>query len=186
MDLQAYLFEHKYQQAQAMRNAKKVILDVANRFEKLTGRKYGFFEEYKLDDCDIAIVCMGSTAGTTKAVVDDLRSKGIKAGLLKIRVFRPFPVEEVAKALSHVKAVAILDKDDSVNGAGGPLFEDVTSSMYTQNIHVPAVNYVYGIGGRDTTTKDISGVYNDLQEIVFSGKVDNPFRYFGLRKRGNE
>ena len=184
MDLQAYLFEHKFQQAEAMRNAKKVILEVADRFEKLTGRKYGFFEEYRLEDADIAIVCMNSTAGTTKSVVDELRKKGIKAGLLKIRVFRPFPAEEVAKALSHLKAIAILDKTDSVNAAGGPLFEDVTSSMYTQNVHVPAVNYVYGIGGRDTTTKEISGVFSDLQEIAKSGKVDNPYRYFGLRKGG--
>ena len=182
MDLQAYLFEHKFQQAEAMRNAKKVILEVADRFEKLTGRKYGFFEEYRLEDADIAIVCMNSTAGTTKSVVDELRKKGIKAGLLKIRVFRPFPAEEVAKALSHLKAIAILDKTDSVNAAGGPLFEDVTSGMYTQNIHVPAVNYIYGIGGRDTTANDIEGVFNDLQEIVSNGTIDNPYRYFGLRR----
>ena len=184
MDVQAYLFEHKYQQAEAMKNAKKVILEVADKFEKLTGRKYGFFEEYKLDDAEIAIVCMNSTAGTTKAVVDDLRAKGVKAGLLKLRVYRPFPVEEVAKALSHLKAVAILDKADSLNGAGAPLFTDVTSSLYTQNVHVPAVNYIYGIGGRDTTTKELAGVFEDLQKIVKTGKVDNPYRYFGLRKGG--
>ncbi|MFR7873628.1 MAG: pyruvate ferredoxin oxidoreductase [Christensenellales bacterium] len=185
MDLQAFLFEHKYQQAEAMRNAKKVILDVAERFEKLTGRKYGFFEGYRLEDSEIAIVCMNSTAGTTKAVVDDLREKGIKAGLLKLRVFRPFPVEEIASALSNQKAIAILDKADSLNAAGGPLFEDVTSSMYTENVHVPAVNYIYGIGGRDTTVNDIAKVFADLQEIANSGKVENPFRYLGLRKEGN-
>ena len=185
MDLQAYLFEHKYQQAEAMRNAKKVILDVADRFEKMTGRKYGFFEEYRLDDAEIAIVCMNSTAGTAKAVVDELREQGVKAGLLKIRVYRPFPVEEVAQALSHLKAVAVLDKDDSVNAAGGPLFTDVTSAMYAKSEeHVPIVNYIYGIGGRDTTTKDIAGVFTDLQEIAKTGNVENPFRYFGLRKGG--
>ena len=184
MDLQAFLFEHKYQQAQAMRNAKKVVLEVADRFEKMTGRKYGFFEEYKLDDAEVAIVCMNSTAGTTKAVVDDLREKGVKAGLLKIRMFRPFPVEEVAKALSHLKAIAVLDKADSVNGAGSPLFTDVTSSMYTQNVHVPTVNYVYGIGGRDTTTKEIASVYADLEKIAQTGDIQNPYRYLGLRRRG--
>src|SRR5574344_868044 len=183
MDLQSFLFEHKYQQAEAMRNSKRVILEVADKFEKMTGRKYGFFEEYRMEDSEIAIVCMNSTAGTTKAVVDDLRSKGIKAGLLKIRVFRPFPVEEVSKAVSHLKAVAILDKADSMNAAGGALFEDVTSAMYTQNIHVPAVNYIYGIGGRDTTATDISEIFDDLQEISRSGKVNNPYRYSGLRKR---
>ena len=182
LDLQAYLFEHKTQQADAMRNAKKVILEVSEEFEKLTGRKYSFFEEYKLDDAEIAIVCMNSTAGTTKFVVDSLREKGIKAGLLKVRVFRPFPGEEIAKALSHVKAVAVLDKADSLNAIGGALFEDVTSSMFVQNIHVPTVNYVYGIGGRDTTADQIESVYNDLSEIAKDGNVGNPYRYVGLRK----
>lgn len=184
LDLQAYLFEHKAMQAEAMKNAKQVILDVAKDFEKMTGRKYGLFEEYKLDDAEIAIVCMNSTAGTTKFVVDNLREKGIKAGLLKIRVFRPFPVDEVANSLSHLKAIAILDKADSLNAAGGALFEDVTSAMYVNNKIVPAVNYVYGIGGRDTKADDIEKVYNDLLEIAKTGKVENPYRYFGLRKEG--
>ena len=165
-----------------MKNAKKVILEVSEEFEKMTGRKYGLFEEYKLDDAEIAIVCMNSTAGTTKYVVDKLREQGIKAGLLKVRVYRPFPVDEIADALSHLKAVAILDKADSLNAAGGALFEDVTSAMYVNEKHVPAVNYVYGIGGRDTKADDIEGVYNDLIEIAKTGKVENPYRYFGLRK----
>lgn len=182
MDLQAYLFEHKYQQAEAMRNAKKVILEVAEEFEKMTGRKYGLFEEYKLEDAEIAVVCMNSTAGTTKDVVDSLREKGVKAGMLKVRVFRPFPAEEIAKALSHLKAVAVLDKADSLNGVGGALFEDVVSGMYMNENNVKAVNYVYGIGGRDTTAKEIESVYTDLADIAKTGEVGNPYRYLGLRK----
>ena len=182
LDLQGYLFEHKAQQAEAMKNAKNVILDVSKDFEKTFGRKYGLFEEYKLEDAEIAIVCMNSTAGTTKFVVDELRDKGIKAGLLKIRVYRPFPGEEVAKALSHVKAVAVLDKSDSLNAIGGALFSDVTSSMFVNGVNVPTVNYVYGIGGRDTTSTQIESVYSDLQEIAKVGKVENPYRYLGLRK----
>ena len=182
LDLQAHLFEHKYQQATAMRNAKKVIAEVSKEFEELTGRKYSFFEEYKLDDAEIAIVCMNSTAGTTKYVVDQLRNKGIKAGLLKIRMFRPFPTEEIAKALSHLKAVAVLDKADSLNGAGGALFEDVTSAMFVNNVQVPTVNYVYGIGGRDTTSNDIESVYNDLTEIANNGGTNDFYRYLGVRK----
>ena len=185
MDLQAYLFEHKYQQANAMRAAKKVILEVAEDFEKMTGRKYSFFEEYKLEDAEIAIICMNSTAGTTKVVVDALREQGVKAGLLKLRVFRPFPAEEIAKAVSHVKALAVLDKAESLNACGGALFTDVTSGLYTNGVQVPTVNYVYGIGGRDTTTKEIEGVYQDLQEIVSTGKVENPYRYFGLKGGAN-
>lgn len=104
------------------------------------------------------------------------------SGLLKIRVYRPFPGEEVANVLSHLKAVAVLDRADSLNAVGGALFEDVTSCLYVENKHVPMVNYVYGIGGRDTTEKDIESVYTDLTEIVKTGKVENPYRYLGLRR----
>ena len=182
LDLQGYLFEHKFQQAEAMRNAKQVILDVSKDFEKMTGRHYSLFEEYKLEDAEIAIVCMNSTAGTTKYTVDKLREKGVKAGLLKIRVYRPFPSEEVAKALAPLKAVAVLDKSDSLNGAGGALFEDVVSSLYVNNVNIPVVNYVYGVGGRDTKSDDIESVYTDLLEIKENGVIDNPYRYLGLRR----
>lgn len=182
LDVQTYLFEHKYQQANAMRAAKNVISDVAKDFEKMTGRKYSFFEEYKMEDAELVIVCMNSTAGTTKFVVDKLRENGIKAGLLKIRMFRPFPAEEIAESLSKAKAVAVLDKADSVNGVGGALYTDVTSAMYVNSEKVPMVNYIYGIGGRDTTSNDIEGVYNDLMEIAKTGKVYEPYRYFGVRR----
>jgi pyruvate ferredoxin oxidoreductase alpha subunit len=181
LDLQSYLFEHKVQQGKAMEAAKKVILEVAEDFEKMTGRKYSFFEEYKMEDAEIVIVCMNSTAGTAKATVNKLREEGIKAGVLKIRVFRPFPAEEIAKALSNAKAIAVLDKADSLNAAGGALFEDVTSGMFVNNINVPTVNYIYGIGGRDTTVEDIEKVYRDLIEIKDTGKYENPYRYLGVR-----
>ena len=148
----------------------------------MTGRKYNFFEEYKMEDAELVVVCMNSTAGTTKFVVDSLREKGIKAGLLKIRMYRPFPAEEIAKSLEKAKAVAVLDKADSVNGIGGALYTDVTSAMYVNSKQVPMVNYIYGIGGRDVAANDIEGVYNDLMEIAKSGNIDNPYRYFGVRK----
>ena len=183
LDLQSYLFEHKRAQSEAMKNAKKVIIDVANDFEKMTGRHYGFFEEYRMDDSQLVIVCMNSTAGTAKYTADRLREEGIKAGVLKIRVFRPFPTEEIAKALAGQKAVAVLDKSDSLNAAGGALFEDVTSAMFVNGISVPTVNYIYGIGGRDTTEADIRSVYKDLVEIAESGKLENPYRYLGVRSK---
>ena len=182
LDVQSYLFEHKYQQAEAMRNAKKVILEVAKDFEKMTGRKYSFFEEYRMEDAEIAVVCMNSTAGTTKTVVDELREKGIKAGMIKVRVFRPFPAEEIAEALGNLKAVAIMDKADSLNAMGGALYEDVISSMYTAKKQVPAVSYVYGIGGRDTTSNNIHEVFDYLTQVAKTGEIDNPYRYVGLRK----
>ena len=182
LDLQAYLFEHKAQQADGMRNAKKVIEEVSKEFEELTGRKYSFFEEYKTEDADFVIVAMNSTAGTAKFAADRLRKQGVKAGVLKVRVFRPFPGEEIAKALANAKAVAILDKADGLNAVGGPLFTDITSAMQANNVSVPTVNYIYGIGGRDTKSDDIEIVYNNLQEIVKTGKIENPYRYLGLRK----
>ncbi|MGN1301111.1 MAG: transketolase C-terminal domain-containing protein [Clostridia bacterium] len=182
LDLQSYLFEHKAQQAEAMRNAKKVIKEVSKEFENLTGRKYSFFEEYKTEDADIVIVAMNSTAGTAKFTADKLRKQGIKAGVLKVRVFRPFPGEEIAKALVNAKAVAVLDKADGLNAVGGPLFTDITSAMQVNKVSVPTVNYIYGIGGRDTKASDIESVYTDLQEIVKTGSIDNPYRYLGLRK----
>ncbi len=184
LDLQAFLFEHKYQQAEAMRNAKKVIEDVSADFEKMTGRKYNFFEEYKMDDAEYVVVCMNSTAGTAKFTVDKLRAEGVKAGLLKVRMFRPFPAEEIADALSkeNIKSVAVLDKSDSLNAAGGALFEDIASAMYTNKKSVSMVNYVYGIGGRDTTSDQIESVFADLQKINKDDKVENPYRYLGLRK----
>ena len=183
LDLQAYLFEHKAQQGIAMRNAKRVVAEVSREFEELTGRKYEFFERYCMDDAEYVVVCMNSTAGTAKAAINELRSQGIKAGLLKIRMFRPFPAEEVAEALRNAKAIAVLDKADSLNGCGGALFEDVVSGMFTSNIHVPTLSYVYGIGGRDTTTSDIKKAYEDLMNLNLNEKIENPYRYLGLRER---
>ena len=180
MDLQPYLTEHKKQQAIAMENAKQVILDISKEFEMLTGRNYDLFENYKMDDAEYVIVCMNSTAGTVKNVVDKLRDQGIKAGLLKIRVFRPFPGEEIAKALSNAKAVAILDKVPLLNCTGGPLFEDIVSSMFVKNVHVPTINYTYGVGGRDVTEEQIEKVYSDIQNLK---DMSNPYRYLGLKER---
>ena len=181
LDLQAFLFEHKTQQAVAMRNAKRVIKEVSEDFERMTGRRYEFFERYYMDDAELVIVCMNSTAGTAKAAINELRSQGVKAGLLKIRMFRPFPAEEIADALRNARAVAVLDKADSLNGCGGALFEDVTSGMFVSHVNVPTVNYVYGIGGRDTAVSDIKKVYDDLAVIRDSGNIGTPYRYLGLR-----
>ena len=182
LDLPLHYFEHKKQQADAMRAAKKVILEVAEEFEKMTGRKYGLFEEYKMDDAEMAVVVINSTAGTAKFVVDQLREQGGKAGLVKIRVYRPFPAEELAEALKGCKAIAVLDKADSFNAAGGPLFTDVTSALYGRAEGIKVINYIYGLGGRDVKTNDIEKVYADLAEIVKSGKVESVYNYLGVRE----
>ncbi len=177
-----FYMETKMNQRIAMKNAKKVIMEVAEEFEKISGRKYGFFEEYKLDDAEVAIVIMGSAAGTTKDAIDALRAKGIKAGLLKIRVFRPFPGEEIAEALKNVKAVAILDRAESFSACGGPVGSEVKAAMFDAGVNVKAVNYFYGIGGRDYTVESATSVFEDLIKIADGSMEPENFKYVGLRK----
>lgn len=182
LDMPAFYFEHKRDQAQGMINAKKVILDVAEEFEKMTGRKYGLFEEYRMEDAEVAIVILNSTAGTAKVAVDELRDKGVKAGLIKLRVFRPFPLEELGKALSNLKAVAVMDKADSFSAAGGPVFAEVRNAMFDYAKDTKAISYIYGLGGRDVRTDEIRSVYEDLLEIAKTGQVKSTFNYLGIRE----
>lgn len=178
-----YYMESKRGQRQAMLNAKKVILDVAAEFEKISGRKYGFFEEYRLDDADYAIVIIGSAAGTAKAAIEDIRkTTGKKVGLLKIRVFRPFPDEEIAEALKNVKSVAILDRSEMFSGTGGPLGAEVTAALYRAKCQAEVVNYIYGLGGRDITVDDFKGVYDELERMAETHEVRDNYRYIGLRE----
>lgn len=181
-DSAAYYIEHKRLQAEAMKNAKKVILEVAKEFEKVTGRSYGLFEEYRLDDAEAAVVIVNSSAGTAKAVVDKLRADGKKVGLLKIRVFRPFPKEEIAEALKEVKAIAVMDKCEGFSSAGGPLFAEVRSALYDSNERPMIVNYIYGLGGRDVRTSHIESVYKDLFGIEEKGETGEVYRYLGVRE----
>ena len=178
LDLQDYYFEHKRQVVDAMSKVNPVILEVAEEFAKKTGRKYGLIEEYKLADADFAIVALGSTCGTAKVVIDELRAKGIKAGMLKIRVFRPFPAEIIAEKLSPIPAMAILDRSDSYNGQGGPVFTEIRSALYDKGKKPKMINYIYGLGGRDIMQKDIQSVFNDLKEIDNKLQIN----YLGVRE----
>lgn len=182
IDLQNYYFEHRRAVADGMENAKKVILDVAEDFFKNFGRKYAYYDAYKLEDAEIAIVLLGSTAGTTKVIVDELRQKGIKAGLLKIRVFRPFPYQEIREVLKNVKALAVLDRSDPATTFGGPVFTEIRAALYDLMIKPLAVNYIYGLGGRDVDLNQIRAVYADLQTILSFGKIDQVQKYLGLRE----
>ncbi|NMA49131.1 MAG: pyruvate ferredoxin oxidoreductase [Tissierellia bacterium] len=181
LDLPDFLMEHKKQQDEAMQKSVKVFEKVFKEFEEISGRKYDFIEKYYMDDAEKVIVILNSTAGTAKSLINKLREKGEKVGLLKIRVFRPFMGELIAKELKAIKAVAILDKSTSINNAGSSIYTDVTSGMFTANIHIPMVNYIYGIGGRDVKEDDIKKVFDDLELIKAKGQVENPYRYLGLR-----
>ena len=177
-----YYFEAKRAQAEALKNAKRVTLEVAKEYAKISGREYGLFEEYKMDDAEYAVVIIGSAAGTTKDAVDKLREQGVKAGLIKIRLFRPFPAEEIAEALKNVKAVALMDRTESYNDNCGPIGAEVTTALYRARSNALAVNYVYGLGGRDVKVSDMIGIYNELENIAKAGKVENPYRYMGVRE----
>ena len=176
-----YYMEVKRAQAQAMKDADQVIAEVAEKFRELTGRSYGFIEEYRMEDAETAVVVIGSSAGTAKACVDDLRSKGRKVGLIKIRVFRPFPARMLTEALCHVKAVAIMDKADSFAGCGGPLFAETRSAMYDLPERPLAINYIYGLGGRDVTVDHFHQVFDALDEVAACGETGEVYRYICVR-----
>ncbi|MFA6321821.1 MAG: pyruvate ferredoxin oxidoreductase, partial [Candidatus Omnitrophota bacterium] len=166
LDLQDYYFEHRRQTIEAIKNSKAIINDVSKEFGQKFGRSYGLYEGYKLDDADVAIVALGSTAGTTKVVVDALRAKGLKVGLMKLRLFRPFPKEELAEALKGLKAIAVMDRSDSMNGNEGPLCVEVKAALFDKGLNKTLVNYIYGLGGREIRTQDIEGIYNELLGAV--------------------
>lgn len=177
-----YCMEAKRAQAQGMMNAKQVILDVAKEFEEISGRKYGLFQKYKLDDADFAVVSIGSASGTAKDAVDILRNKGIKAGLLKVRVFRPFPGEDMAKALQGCKAIAIMDRCESYSANGGPLGAELMAALYRNKNKAEVINIVYGLSGRDVRVEDFEKVFEDLADIAENGVKDSQYRYLGLRE----
>lgn len=181
LDLPDYYFEHKRQHIEAMKESKAVILSVAKEFNDKFRRSYGLFESYRIDDAELAIVVMGSTAGTAKVVADDLREKGVKAGVLKLRVFRPFPKEEIADALKNIKALAVMDRSDSMNAQEGPVCLEVKAALFDKNIKKDVLNYIYGLGGREIRPEDIDTIYKDLGGLI-KGKTKEKITYLGVRE----
>lgn len=178
-----YCMEAKRAQAQAMMNAKQVIIDVADEFRELTGRGFGLFEEYCLEDAEYAIVAIGSACGTIKDAVDRMRKEGKKVGLLKVRVFRPFPAEEMAKALKTCKAVGIFDRCESYSANGGPLGSELMAAMYRNKNTAETVNYIYGLSGRDLTVDQVEATFEELMKVAEEGTSGNAYRYIGLRDK---
>ncbi len=177
-----YAMEAKKNQELALERAKEVILEVAKKYEALSGRKYGLFEEYRTEDADYIMLIMGSAAGTAKQAVDDLREQGKKVGVIKLRVFRPFPAEELAEALKNCKAVAIMDRTESYNGNGGPLGSEVTAGLYRKKVLITAVNYIYGLAGRDFTVQEVYDIFAELENAVTNNTEVEQYQYIGLRK----
>ncbi len=176
--------EYKRLQHEIMGRVKDVVLKVSDEFAKLSGRKYGLFESYRLEDAEVALVILNSAAGTSKDVVDELRDKGIKAGLLKPRLFRPFPYAEVGQALSHLKAVCVMDRADSFGGYG-PMFMEISSALYQaggDGGRPRLINKIYGLGGRDYMPADAKQVLLELDGIAKGAPVGAVKEYIGVRE----
>lgn len=174
-----YYMEHKRAQHEAMLQVKRVVLDVSAEFAKLTGRDYGLFETYRLEDADVALVALNSAAGTIKDEVDRYREKGIKAGLLKPRLFRPFPYEEVGAALKNTKAVCVMDRADSYGGFG-PMYMEIASALYPHRGPL-LFNKIYGLGGRDLMPIDVDQVIEEAAEVAKTGVVKTAKEYITVR-----
>lgn len=177
-----YYMEYRKAHAEVMSKVSGVVLDVAKDFEKISGRKYGLFETYRLDDAEIALVILNSAAGTSKDVIDAFREKGLKAGLLKPRLYRPFPYEEAGNALKHLKAVCVLDRADAFGASYGPLFMDIASSLYACKEKPVLINKIYGLGGRDYLPEHAELVLDELAGIAKTGKVKTFKEYIGVRE----
>lgn len=177
-----YYMEYRKAQDEAASKVARVVLEVADDFEKMSGRKYGLFEAYRLEDAEIGLVILNSAAGTSKDTVDQFRDRGIRAGLLKPRLYRPFPYREVGEALKHLKAVCVLDRADAFGGSYGPLFADIASSLYSYRDKPILINKIYGLGGRDYLPGHAEFVLNELVGIVETETVRTFKEYIGVRE----
>ena len=180
--LHGWYFEHKVAQNRALDRALKVIQDVADEYAELSGRQYGLLDPYRLEDAEIAIVVVGSTAGTTRIIVDKLRGQGVRAGMVRVRAFRPFPHEAYAKALQHVKVVGVMDRADSFGAQGGPVFLEVRAALYDCDPRPQILPIIYGLGGRDIFPDNIEQAFAVLQNAAQSKKrTSTERRYLNLR-----
>ncbi|MDD5211115.1 MAG: 2-oxoacid:ferredoxin oxidoreductase subunit alpha [Sulfuricurvum sp.] len=175
-------FEHKARQHHALMTiAMSKIQEAFDAFEKYTGRKYNLVETYNVEDADAVVVCMGSSVETAMEVVDELRAKGMKVGVVGIRVFRPWPLEQLAEVLKNVKAIAALDRS-SPHGTVGMLFNEIAGTMFNTGTKAVLTNYIYGLGGRDLTKAHLVSIFNDLKANADAGKLTTPLQqYIGLR-----
>ncbi|MBE0476093.1 MAG: pyruvate ferredoxin oxidoreductase [Coriobacteriia bacterium] len=174
-------FEFKKAQREAMERSREVIRDVGEEFERLSGRPFGKLEAWGMDDADVAVVVIGSTAGNARHVARELRGTGVKAGVVKVRCFRPFPYAELAAMLKGMKAVAVLDRAESFGAEGGPLFLEVRSALYDLDRRVPVVDYIYGLGGADVRLELIREVYDDLAGMAAGATGPEGLVYLGAR-----
>jgi pyruvate ferredoxin oxidoreductase alpha subunit len=174
-------FEFKKSQRMAIERSRGVIKDVGEEFSKLSGRPFGVIEGFGMEDAEIAIVVIGSTAGNSRHVARRMRADGVKAGVVKVRCFRPFPAAELVAMLKGVKAVAVLDRSESFGAEGGPLFLETRSALYDLQERIPVVDYIYGLGGADVKIELIERVFTDLTDIATGAAAPSGLVYLGAR-----
>ncbi len=177
-----YYLEFKKAQHEAMKNAKRVITEIDREFGKTFGKEYGLIEKYRTDDADYITISIGSTAGTTKTAIEELRNEGVKAGLVRVRAFRPFPAEEIAAAISKAKAVAVLDRAESLSNQAGPLSTEIKAGLFDAGSKIPLASYIYGLGGREIFIEDIKNVYRNLKDVAAGKKQPELVQYIGLKE----
>ncbi|NTU41893.1 MAG: pyruvate ferredoxin oxidoreductase [Nitrospirales bacterium] len=177
-----YYMEYRRAQADVMSKVPAVVKSVSEEFGKMSGRNYGLFESYRLEDAEIGLVILNSAAGTSKDVVDAFRDRGIKAGLLKPRLFRPFPYEEVGEALKHLKAVCVMDRADAFGASYGPLHMEIATALYPYKERPILINKIYGLGGRDYMPEHAELVLDELAGIAKTGQVRTYKEYIGVRE----
>lgn len=180
----AFYFEFKRQQEEAMKNALQTIQEINREYAKISGRNYGngLIDTYQLDDAEIAIVVVGSTAGTLKVIVDQLRAENIKVGLLRLRTFRPFPIDEIKNALKNLKVIAVMDKSMGPGALGGTVFSEVRNALYDLKERPIIVSYIFGLGGRDSSPRNLRKIYEDLIRIANTGQAEKTVNYLGLKE----
>jgi len=177
-----YYYEFKRQQVEAMLQVPKVLDNVNREFGSFTGRNYGVLEAFGMEDAEAALLCLGSTAGTAKAVAKKLREQGKKVGVIKLWLYRPFPIEAVVAATKRLKALAVLDKAVSFGAPYGALCSDVISVLHAQHVRPHVFNVVYGLGGRDIEPSDIESVFEEALRIAETGAVKESVMFLGVRE----
>jgi pyruvate ferredoxin oxidoreductase alpha subunit len=181
-DLNNYYFEHKRQQFEGMENAKWVIKEIFRQYGDMTGRYYEPVEKYRTEDAEFIIILLSSTAGAAKLIADELREQGIKAGVVRPRVFRPWFHMDVVESIKNAKAVAVMDKTVAFGALGGPLFNEVRSAL-ADTPHAPhVINYIFGLGGREVKLNDIRKVYSELMDLSKTHDMTWKVRFLGVRE----
>jgi len=178
LDLYDYYFEHKVQQHEAIEKSRPVIRKINDEYYEISGRRYGdgFIDGYGLEDAEVAVIVLGSTAGTVRSIVKKLRNKGKKVGVLRLRTFRPFPYREIVDALKDVEVIGVMDRSGAYGGIGGPVYVETLAAFYNSKRKPKIINYIYGLGGRDTPPALIEKMFEELPKLE-GGEV----KFLGVR-----